>query len=121
MGSGTNHKNRYFPRMNVEVLLSYRPESSPESEAVVARTKTLGLGGLMLEAESAFEEGSLYRIDLVFGDEKMSVRAKVVYAIPTSDGSFDIGFVFEDLADAQRDELTGFFIQEYDKLPPENF
>lgn len=121
LDANSEHKNRYYPRMDVEVLLSYRPESSGEGEGQVARTKTLGLGGLMFLAEHAFEIGRIYLLDLVFGEDKMSIRGKVVYSIPAGDDGFEVGFSFQDLTDVQREALTGFFIQEYEKLPPENF
>ena len=115
------NKNRYFPRMSVEILLSYRPESSAAGDGKVARTKTLGLGGFMFESEAPFVIDKVYAIDLVFGDEKMSARAKVVYSLATGEETYETGFAFLDLSDKQREELTAFFIKEYEKLPPENF
>ena len=119
--NGLEHRNRYYPRMEVGVLLSYRPESSGEGDGQVARTKTLGLGGLMIRSDNPIAVDSLYLLDLVFGEDKISVRGKVVYSLPAGDDGFEVGFAFQDLTDSQREELTGFFIQEYEKLPPENF
>jgi len=115
------YRNRYFPRMDIEVLLSYWPLSADKTSAQVVRTSTLGLGGLMFESDSSFAMDSLYHLDIVFGEEKMSLTAKVVYSIPGSDATFRIGVEFTDLSDEQREQLTNFFIQEYEKLPPENF
>jgi hypothetical protein len=119
--AGGEHSNRYSPRMAVEVLLSYRRENAVDDEGRVARTKTLGLGGLMFLSDTPFELDGVYLLDLVFGEEKMSFRGKVVYSLPAGEDGFEVGFSFQDLTDKQREELTGFFIQEYEKLPPENF
>ena len=108
---GNPHKSRYYPRMKTEVLLSYRGISSSAEETVVTRTRSLGLGGLMFESENAFEEGSRYHIDLVFGEEKMPVTARVVYSLPSGDVGYEVGFAFEELSEKEREKLTSFFIR----------
>jgi hypothetical protein len=116
---GGNLVNRHFPRLNVEVLLAYRSTSSPDEEPKVTKTKTFGLGGIMFEDENPIPVGSRYILDLVLGDCRLTIEGTVVYSNRISSGLFQNGFSFDSLSDAERDQLTGFFLQEYDRRPPE--
>ena len=118
--SGTVGKSRYYPRLAVEILLSYRPEGASADTGQVVTTKSLGLGGLMFEADTPFVAGEFYILDLVFGERKKSLKARVIYSLPVEDGKFEVGFAFQDITDEQREELTALFIREYEKLPPES-
>lgn len=118
-GAGGKPKNRYFPRINAEVLLAYlAPGASPE-DARVVKSSTIGLGGLMFESDHPLPMGCTYQLDLVLGDEHLVITAKVVYARKVKSDDFQNGFSFTDLSDDQRERLLNFFLQEYDRLPPE--
>jgi hypothetical protein len=118
-GTQSDPKNRYFPRINAEVLLAYMtPGASPE-DARVVKSHSIGLGGLMFESDHPLPVGSTYQFDLVLGDEHLVLMAKVIYARKLKSDNFQNGFSFTDLSDEQRERLLNFFLQEYDKLPPE--
>lgn len=118
-GSGGESKNRYFPRINAEVLLAYRTVDAPADEARVVNSSTIGLGGLMFEADHPLPVGTTFLLDLVLGEEHLTVSAKVVYTRKVNNDNFQNGFSFVDLTDDQRERLLGFFLQEYEKLPPD--
>ena len=111
--------NRHFPRLDLEVLLAYRPASSPDEEARVTKSKTFGLGGVMFEAEEPLPLGSRYFLDLVLGDDRLAVEGTVVYSNRVSSSLYQNGLSFESLSEAEEDRLTNFFLQEYQRKPPE--
>lgn len=111
--------NRHFPRLDLEVLLAYRPASSPEEEAKITKSKTFGLGGVMFEAEDPLPLGSCYLLDLVLGDDRLAVEGTVVYSNRVSSNLYQNGFSFESLSEAAEDQLTNFFLLEYQRKPPE--
>lgn len=112
-------RNRYYPRMEIEIVLAYRPLTAPKGEEKVVKSKTLGIGGLMFEAEHPLPVGSPFALDLVLGEGRMEVEGKVVYSIRTAPEVYQIGFSFPRLSAAQRDRLTHFFLQEYDRASRE--
>ena len=105
--------------MNVEVLLAYRPASSPDEEAKITKSKSFGLGGVMFEAEDSLPVGSHYLVDLVLGEERLAVDGSVVYSNRISSGLYQNGFSFESLSEDEEEQLTNFFLQEYQRRPPE--
>jgi hypothetical protein len=119
-GAGADPKNRYFPRINAEVLLAYMTPGASAEDARVVKSSSIGLGGLMFEADHPLPVGSTYQLDLVLEDEHLIVTAKVAYARKVRSDNFQNGFSFTNLSDGQRERLLNFFLQEYDKLPPEN-
>lgn len=119
MNIGGNLVNRHFPRLDLEVLLAYRPAASPEEETKVTKSKTFGLGGVMFEAEGPLPLGSVYLLDLVLGDDRLAVEGTVVYSNRVSSNLYQNGFSFESLSEAAEDQLTNFFLLEYQRKPPE--
>jgi c-di-GMP-binding flagellar brake protein YcgR len=119
MNIGGNLVNRHFPRLEVEVLLAYRSASSPDAEPKVTKSKSFGLGGVMFEAEDSLPVGSCYLVDLVLGDNRLAIEGKVVYSNRISSGLYQNGFAFESLSEAEEDQLTNYFLQEYKRLPQE--
>lgn len=111
--------NRHFPRLNVEVLLAYRSTSSPDAEPKVTKSKSFGLGGVMFEAEDSLPVGSCYLVDLVLGNSRLAIEGTVVYSNRISSGLYQNGFAFESLSGAEEDQLTNFFLLEYQRRPPE--
>lgn len=118
-GAGGDPKNRYFPRINAEVLLAYKPPGSDTEDARVVKSSTIGLGGLMFESDHPLPVGSPYQLDLVLGDDHLVVDAKVVYARKVKSDTFQNGLSFTGLSDDQKERLLAFFLEEYDKLAPE--
>ena len=119
MNTGGNLVNRHFPRLNVEVLLAYRPVASPDGEAKVTKSKTFGLGGVMFESEDPIPVGSRYLLDLVLGDSRLAIEGSLIYSKRISSGLYQNGFSFESLSEAEEDQLTNFFLQEYKRKPQE--
>ncbi len=103
----------------MEVLLAYRPVSSPDGEAKVTKSMTFGLGGVMFEDEDSIPIGSRYLLDLVLGDSRLAVEGTVIYSNRVSSGLYQNGFSFESLSEAEEEQLTNFFLQEYKKKPQE--
>ena len=118
-GAGGGPKNRYFPRINVEILLAYRAPGADTEDARVVKSSSIGLGGLMFESDHPLPVGSAYQLDLVLGDEHLAVQAKVVYARKVNSDTFQNGCSFTGLSDDQKERLLAFFLQEYDKLATE--
>lgn len=118
-GAGAEPKNRYFPRINAEVLLAYKATGAGTEDPRVVKSSSIGLGGLMFESDHPLPVGSPYQLDLVLGDTHLVLEAKVVYARKVKGDTFQNGFSFTGLSDDQKDQLLTFFLQEYDKLAPE--
>ena len=112
-------QNRYYPRIETEILLAYRAPGASEDESRVVKSKSLGLGGLMFEVDHPLPVGSSYHLDLVLADGHMQVNARVVYARKLHADAYQVGFSFIDLTEEQRERLMNFFLEEYEKLPPE--
>jgi c-di-GMP-binding flagellar brake protein YcgR len=112
-------KNRYYPRLNAEILLAYRPPGARQDESRVVKSKSMGLGGIMFESDHPLPVGSSFLLDLVLGDEHLEVSAKVVYSNRMRNDSYQNGFNFVDLSENQREQLTNFFLQEYDRASPD--
>ena len=111
-------QNRYYPRMDIEVLLAYRPLSAPEEEGKVVKSRSFGLGGIMFEDENQLPPGAAYILDLVLGEMRVKVRAKVVYSKRIRNKLYQNGFSFSELDEKGREHLTNFFLQEYEQRPP---
>jgi len=116
---GDGPKNRYFPRINAEVLLAYRPSGAPADESQVVKSRSIDLGGLMFEADHPLPVGSLFHLDLVLGELRLEVKARVIYTRKVKNDNYQIGFSFTNLSEDHREQLLNFFLQEYDRLPPE--
>jgi len=112
-------KNRYYPRIKAEILLAYRPGAATAEEARVVKTVSFGLGGVMFEGEEQLPVESEYLLDLVFGEHRLNIRAKVIYSGPIGLNLYRTGFSFTGMSAETRELLTGYFLQEYEKRPPE--
>lgn len=112
-------QNRYYPRLDIEILLAYRPLSAPEEEGKVVTSKSIGLGGIMFEDENKLPPGAAYILDLVLGEMRVKVRAKVVYSKRVRSELYQNGFSFSGLDEKGREHLTNFFLQEYERRPSE--
>jgi hypothetical protein len=114
-----HHKQRYYPRIKAEILLAFKSPAAGDDEACVVKTKTIGLGGLMIELDHPLPVGAAYHLDLLLGEEHMKVNATVVYARKETSDVFQMGFGFTDLSENDRERLLNFFLEEYERLPPE--
>ena len=112
-----NVQNRYYPRIEIEIILAYHPVPGVD-EAQVVKTKTLGLGGLMFEDENHLPVGSTYHLDLVLGESRMEVGGRVIYSLRVGPNLYQNGFAFLEMEEGRRERLTNFFLQEYEKAIP---
>jgi hypothetical protein len=112
-------QNRYFPRINAEILLAYRPAAAVAEEARVVKTLSFGLGGVMFEGEEQLPVGAEYLLDIVFGDNRLELKAKAIYSDPIELNLYRTGFSFIGMSADSRELLTEFFLQEYEKRSPE--
>lgn len=117
--AGGRPQNRYYPRLEAEILFAYRPLAVHAEQARVVKSRSLGLGGLMFEDECQLPVGDTYVLDLVFGENRMEVQAAVVYSNRIGPNLYRTGFSFSTMSDEKRESLTVFFLQEYDKRPRE--
>jgi c-di-GMP-binding flagellar brake protein YcgR len=109
--------NRYYPRLNTEILLAYRPVGGRQDESRIVKSRSIGLGGLMFQADHPLSVGSSFLLDLVLDEKHLKVSAKVVYSNRRTDDSYQIGFEFVGLTADQREQLMNLFLQEYDRVP----
>jgi hypothetical protein len=112
-------KNRYYPRLNTEILLAYRPPGGRQDESRIVKTRSIGLGGVMFEADHPLSVGSSFLLDLVLDEKHLTVSAKVVYSNRRTGDSYQIGFSFVGLTADQREQLMNLFLQEYSRVPPD--
>lgn len=112
-----NAQNRYYPRIDLEIILAYHPLPGL-GEAQVVKTKTFGLGGLMFEDEYHLPVGTSYQLDLVLGENRMEVGARVIYSLRVGPNLYQNGFAFLEMEEDRRERLTNFFLQEYEKAAP---
>ena len=121
-GKSAGHEkpqNRYYPRIKAEILLAYRPAAAASDEARVVKTLSFGLGGVMFEGEEQLPVGAEYLLDIVLGDHRLDLRAKAIYSNPIELNLYRTGFSFADMSADTKEILTEFFLQEYEKRPPE--
>jgi len=112
-------QNRYYPRINTEILLAYRPAAAAAEEARVVKTLSFGLGGVMFEGEAQLPLGAEYLLDIVFGDHRLELRAKTIYSDPIELNLYRTGFSFTGMSADTRELLMEFFLKEFEKRPPE--
>ena len=101
---------RKYPRMEAECLLSYLKSGAVKEEAVIAQTKSLGLGGLMFESDNPPAIDDFLDLDLVLEERKVKLRGKVTYVDKSSPDSYQVGVAFVDIDDERRDILVNFYL-----------
>ena len=111
---------RRYPRMAAEFTLAYRlhaPGSGKETPQL-ARTRSLGLGGLMFEREQPLERGTSLQLELAVGGCTVRAAGVVVYADCRHGGGWQVGVQFTEISDGDRDALLGAYLQREYRIPP---
>lgn len=114
-------KVRKFPRMRADFTLAYHRAAGDGSYGPpqLARTHTLGLGGLMFESEQALVVGEMLRVELVIADQAIAASARVVYADRAPGGLFQNGLEFVELSEEDREALLACYLQHEYRIPSE--
>lgn len=104
---------RRYPRMAAEYSVSYR-RSLPGGvlgTPVLSRTRSVGLGGLMFESETALERGEELRVEIAVEGHTVAAGGNVVYAERRDAGPWQIGVQFSTLSEEDRDVLLSAYLQ----------
>jgi len=111
---------RRYPRMAAEYVVAYRRLSpgGEEAAAQFSRTLTLGLGGLMFEAEKPLEHGETIRMEIVLGERTIKTTGIVVYVDRQDDGPWRNGVQFTEISEDDRDALLGAYLQQEYRIAP---
>lgn len=110
---------RRYPRMAAEYSLSYRrPLAGGGLGApVFSRTRSIGLGGLMFESDTALPRGETLRVEIALNEHTIAADATVVYVENRGGGPWEIGLQFTTLAEDDRDALLGVYLQREYRFP----
>lgn len=106
--------------MSAECVVAYRRRLPDGSEAApkFSRTRTLGLGGLLFEADNPLDRGETLGIEIVVGDHTVKAVGMVVYADQRDDGPWRIGVQFTQISEDDRDALLGAYLQSEYRIDP---
>ena len=111
---------RRYPRMVAEYVVALRrllPDGTTGPQQL-AKTRTLGLGGLMFESEQPLEHGELLRLEIVVGETTVHATGIVVYADRAPGGNWQNGVQFTEITEEDRDALLGTYLQREYRIPP---
>jgi hypothetical protein len=111
---------RRYPRMVAEYGVAYRrrlPEGG-ESAQQFAKTRTLGLGGLMFESDQPISQGEHLELEIVLGDHAVKATGIVVYTDRQGDGPWQNGVQFTEISEEDRDALLGVYLQREYRIAP---
>jgi len=111
---------RRYPRMSAEYTVSYRlrPPGGDEGAPEFAKTRSLGLGGLMFERGQALERGQSLLLEVALGECTVKAVGLVVYADRRLEGRWHIGVQFTEISESDRDALLGAYLQREYRIPP---
>ena len=111
---------RRYPRMAAEYVIAYRRNlpGGGEAAAQFSRTQTLGLGGLMFEAEQALEHGETLQMEIVLGEQTIKATGVVLYVDRQDDGPWRNGVQFTEISEDDRDALLGAYLQQEYRITP---
>jgi hypothetical protein len=106
--------------MAAEFTVAYRLHATGSSEGApqLARTRSLGLGGLMFERDHPLERGTSVRLELAVGECTVRAVGVVVYADRRHGGGWQIGVQFTEISEGDRDALLGAYLQREYRIPP---
>jgi len=111
---------RRYPRMVAEYVVAYRrrlPDGT-EGPQQLAKTRTLGLGGLMFEIDQSLTQGENLRLEVVVGENTVRASGVVVYTDRRPDGNWQNGVQFTEISEDDRDVLLGTYLQREYRIPP---
>jgi hypothetical protein len=111
---------RRYPRMVAEYVVAIRPllPDGAEGPQQLAKTRTLGLGGLMFESDRPLEQGQTLRLEIVVGEATVRATGVVVYVDRRPDGAWQNGVQFTAITEDDRDALLGTYLQREYRIPP---
>lgn len=114
-------RTRKFPRMNAEFVVAYRHLGTEETAKSpnLAKTRSIGLGGMMFETEAPLILGDKYLIEVMVGDRTIKAPATVVYVEKGKSGLFQNGVEFTEITDDDRDYLLNCYLQQEYRITPE--
>ncbi|MEW6360066.1 MAG: PilZ domain-containing protein [Planctomycetota bacterium] len=103
-------ERRRHPRAPLRqiVQVSQAAPDSSQTYGVMGSTADVSQGGLRLEAQQSFAEGSLIALSFAMGERIVEAVAEVVYSAATNDGLFRMGVRFTGMSSVDR-----IFIEKY--------
>ena len=109
-------------RRNVRVELSTAVEIQElnihERPAFAATTKSLSIGGILLESKNPIEDGAKIRISLATGrGNPLLLIGTVIRSEKTGSGSHDISVAFIDSDKYIRNEISSYLIRHLEEAP----
>jgi len=116
MNDSAAPRRRRYPRISSEHALLVRRLDVAENEAF-AKSRTVGLGGLMFRSTEVYGDGSLLELLITVRGEVVTARARVVYETPVAEGGVEIGVEFVEMKLEDRKTLTDLFVPPLDDEP----
>ena len=100
---------RRFPRANYPCMIKVAQDNKTQ-DAILMHTENISIGGVSVIVKKSFElfTSVIVDVDLMDGEEPLSCRAKVVWAVRRKAIEehkpffYDVGFEFVDLKEEQR-------------------
>lgn len=111
---------RRYPRMSAECVVAYRrpvPDGG-ESRQEFSRTRSIGLGGLMLETDAPLGLGEVLRLEIVLGEHTIKAVGVVAYVEPQAEGPVHNGIQFTEISENDRDVLLSIYLQREYRITP---
>jgi predicted NUDIX family phosphoesterase len=117
-----NHANgrhiRKYPRMNAEIVVAYR-RLAPGGEPRITKTRTLGLGGLMICIDEPLAQGERLALEVMLEGTVVAVESRVVYTEPDASGAHQVGLEYTRISDEDRERLLAYYLQHEYRIPAE--
>lgn len=102
---------RRFPRVSSERPILVRLLSEPRQHEQLARTRVIGLGGLMFVSNESLGFGSLMEILISLGEVVAKTDARVVYEIPKSSHEIEVGVEFLRVSPPDRERVEALVLR----------
>ncbi len=110
---------RKFPRLALNCEITIQSEDS--SKALLATTENLGVGGVCVILNKAFERFTKCNLRLELGGKQLDCAGRVVWAVPTRElgkrTHFDTGIEFLGLEAEAMQNIREFIEDEIKKNP----
>ena len=95
---------RQYPRVSAEnAVLIHR--LGPAAEEKVAKTRQIGLGGVMISSGESLGVDSYLRLVITVENEMVEATGRVVWERSTDNGSFDVGVAFISVDTAHHERI----------------
>jgi c-di-GMP-binding flagellar brake protein YcgR len=116
MPESGGQQSRKYPRMSAEYVVAYRRPATDAADAPpqFAKTRSVGLGGMMFATEAPLAPGEPVAVELVAEGRTVAAQGQVVYVERAADGLYENGVAFTEIAEEDREHLLGCYLrQEY--------